>query len=145
MRIVRFFDRLEDRIRGWFSHWPILYGFVGGIGVVLFWRGVWHTADWASALLMDWRTGQTTVSLSTFPDGPLSFVIGAILLLLTGLFVSSFIGNEIIMSGLRGEKKLTERTEQEVRTETGAIAEIRERVRTIDERLEAIEKKLDKR
>lgn len=145
MRIVRFFDRLEDRIRGWFSHWPILYGFVGGVGVVLFWRGVWHTADWISALLMDWRTGETTVSLTAFPDGPLSFVIGTVLLLLTGLFVSSFIGNEIIMSGLRGEKKLTERTEQEVRTETGAIAEIRERVRTIDERLEAIEKKFDKR
>ena len=44
-KIVRFFDKLEDKIRGRLSHHPIFYALVGGIGVVLFWRGVWHTAD----------------------------------------------------------------------------------------------------
>ena len=142
--VYRFFDKLEDRVRGWLSHWPIIYAFVAGIGIVLFWRGVWHTTDWLSAILMGWRTGNQTIDLSTFPDGPISFIIGSVMLLMTGTHVSSFIGNEIIISGLRGEKKLTERTEQEVRTETGAIGEIKTDVKKIAARVEAIEKKLER-
>jgi hypothetical protein len=78
-------------------------------------------------------------------DGPFSLLLGAVLLLITGLFVSNFIGNEIIISGLRGEKKLTEKTEAEVRTETGAIAEIMEEVKKVAKKLEEIEKKLAER
>jgi hypothetical protein len=136
--MYRFFDRLEDKVRNWFSHHPISYGFLGGIGVVLFWRGVWHTADFISHIIY---TGAplpgTTIDLWGLPiwDGLLSFVIGSILLLITGLFVSSFIGNEIILSGLRGEKKLTEKTESEVRTETGALAHVLESLERIEEHL----------
>ena len=43
--IIHFFDKLEDKTRGTLSHYPFLYAFLGGIGVVLFWRGVWHTND----------------------------------------------------------------------------------------------------
>jgi hypothetical protein len=139
--LTRFFDKLEDRVRGWLSHHPILYGFFGGIGVVLFWRGVWHTADWISALLMDLRTGNATVDLAAFPDGPLSFLIGSVMLLITGLFVSNFIGNEIIISGLRGEKKLAEKTETEVKTETGAIGDIRKELKIISKRLGQLERR----
>jgi hypothetical protein len=138
--MLRFFDKLEDHVRGWFSHHPIFYGFFGGIGVVLFWRGVWHTADWISALLMDLRTGNATVDLAAFPDGPLSLLIGSVMLLMTGLFVSNFIGNEIIISGLRGEKKLAEKTEAEVKTETGAIGEIRKELKIISKRLGQLER-----
>ncbi len=127
------FDRLEDVCRGRLSHFPIPYGFIGGIGIVLFWRGVWHSADYAM-LLVRVNTGLSTTDLAheIWWDGPLSFIIGSLLLLITGLFVSNFIGNEIIMSGLRGEKKLSEKTETEVRTEVGAIAEIREEIRALN-------------
>ena len=47
--IVKFFDKLEDKTRAMLSRMPILYAFVGGIGVVLFWRGVWHTTDFLTA------------------------------------------------------------------------------------------------
>jgi hypothetical protein len=144
MTVYKFFDKLEDRARGWFSRRPILYGFVGGIGIVLFWRGVWHTADWISSKILEWELdacGANTVSCGVFPDGPLSFIIGSVLLLATGLFVSGFIGNEIIISGLRGERKLTEKTETEVRTETGAIAEIKEELKKISARLDELRKK----
>src|SRR3990167_6694358 len=87
-KIVKFIDRLEDKIRGKLSHYPILYGFIGGIGIVLFWRGVWHTAD-------DLNIGSVT-----------SLVIAVTILLVTGVFVSAFIGNRLIISGLIGEKKL---------------------------------------
>ena len=136
-----FFDKLEDKIRFWFSHYPIFYGFIGGIGVVLFWRGVWHTADYISARFIFMPESSGTLSIIDFGnpwDGLLSLIIGSILLLITGLFVSNFIGNEIIISGLRGERKLTEKTETEVRTETGAIAEIREEVRKISKIVEEI-------
>ncbi len=144
MRIIKFFDKLEDRIRGWCSHRPIKYGFVGGIGVVLFWRGVWHTTDYLSMLVSEVQFGQSSIDLAAGPwwDGPVSLIIGSVLLLMTGLLVSNFIGNEIIISGLRGEKKLAEKTEAEVKTETGAIGEIREEIKKISKRLDEIEKKL---
>lgn len=143
MYLYRFFDRLEDRVRNWFSHHPMLYGFIGGTGVVLFWRGVWHTADYISHFVYEGAAVPgTTIDLWGLPiwDGLISLVIGTVLLLITGIFVSSFIGNEIILSGLRGEKKLTEKTESEVRTETGALARALEQLDRIEKRLETIEK-----
>ena len=65
-------------------------------------------------------------------------MIGFFGLIITGLFVSSFIGNEVIMSGLRGEKRLSEKTETEIKTEVRAISDIRDEVLTISEKLEKI-------
>jgi hypothetical protein len=139
MGIVRFFDKLEDKVRGWFSHRPILYGFVSGVGIVLFWRGVWHTTDFISATWIAWHAGSQTIDLTMLPDGLISLVIGSVILLMSGIFVSQFIGNEIIISGLRGEKKLTEKTEVEVKTETGAIGDLQAAIKSIAHRLDVIE------
>jgi len=132
-----FFDKLEDKVRGRLSHFPIWYAIFGGIGIVLFWRGVWHTADYLM-LLARAHTAMSSTDLAheIWWDGPLSILVGGAILLVTGLFVSNFIGNEIIISGLRGEKKLSEKTETEVRTEVSAIADIRDEVRKISEKLE---------
>lgn len=139
--ILRFFDRLEDKVRGFLSHYPVLYGFMAGFGIVLFWRGVWHTVDTLHLYFFQFYRN-TTLDWNEVPwwDGPASLLAGSLLLLISGAFVSSFIGNEIIISGLRGEKKLTEKTENEVRTEVGAIADIKERLGDISGRLEKIEK-----
>jgi hypothetical protein len=142
MKLLRFFDKFEDAVRGALSHWPIVYGFFGGVGIVLFWRGVWHTADFVSALLIARNGGNATIDFAMLPDGPVSLLLGSIILLSTGLFVSNFIGNEIIISGLRGEKKLTEKTEVEVRTETGAIAEIQDELKDIRDALKDIKESL---
>jgi hypothetical protein len=37
--ILAFFDKLEDKTRAKLSRVPLLYAFLGGIGIVLFWRG----------------------------------------------------------------------------------------------------------
>lgn len=137
-KIIKFFDKLEDKVRGWMSHRPIIYGIVGGVGVVLFWRGVWHTADFLYAF---YATGGTSDAINAW-DGPVSFLAGLVIVLITGLLVSNFIGNEIILSGLRGEKKLVEKTEVEVKTETGAIARIQEDLKVVLKRLDDIEKKV---
>lgn len=141
-QLIKFFDKLEDRIRYRLSRFPIFYAFLGGIGIVVFWRGVWHSAD---ALMEYWANGQSsdTMSLSGLPwwDGPLSIAVGACLLLISGIFVSNFIGNEIIISGLRGEKKLAEKKPDEIKTETGAIGEIRRDVAKIADELARLNKK----
>ncbi len=94
--LINFFDNLEDKIRIFLSSKPILYAAIASVGTVLLWRGVWLTAD--------------SFSIS----GPISIIAGAIILLLCGLFVSGFIGNRILLTGMRKEKKLAEKTIDEI-------------------------------
>lgn len=101
------------------SHRPILYAFVGAVGVILVWKGVWETAEHFVWL-----------------DGPGSIVLGSVLLLLTGLFVSFFIGDSIIMSGFKREKKFAEKTEAEIKSE-------REIMQSIEAKLEHIERDVE--
>jgi hypothetical protein len=157
MKTKGFFDRVEDRIRGFLSHHPVLYALVAGVGLVLFWRGVWHMTDAISQYVINWESGCATTDLvfllkvcsfedpAFYFDGLISLVLGSLILLASGVFISELLGKEIIISGLRGEAKITEKTEVEVRTETGAIGDIRHEIRTILRRLQSIEKKLDEK
>jgi len=114
-KVIYFFDKLEDHVRGALSHFPILYAFVGGIGIVLFWKGVWETAELFPSLF-----------------GPGSIVLSVIILLMTGVFVSSFIGNEILISGLKSQKKIAEKTEEEVQTEENDLTKIRKKIEKME-------------
>lgn len=140
--IYNFCDKLEDKVRGFFSHFPIIYAMIGGIGVVLFWRGVWHTVDYIMAQItaQTLNLSSTDLGLSLWWDGPLSFAIGTTILLMTGVFVSNFIGNEIIISGLKGEKKVAEKTEKEVKTEKTELQIIQEELDILSSKLTEIEK-----
>jgi MFS superfamily sulfate permease-like transporter len=144
--LYNFFDKLEDKIRGKLSHYPIVYAFVGGVGVVTFWRGVWHTTDFFSEVIFSYQQN-ITIDIGNLPwwDGPLSILTGSILLLSTGLFVFDFIGTQAIITGLKGEKRLEEKTEEEVRIETNIIGEIKEEVNEISDRLANIEKNIGKK
>ncbi len=123
--IVRFFDRLENKIRGRLSHYPILYAFIGGIGVVLFWRGVWHIAD-------DMSLGSV-----------ISLIIGSVMLLMTGIFVSAFVGSKLIISGLVGEKKIEEKEEQELETEEMRLKNLQSTLKRVEEKLEHIDREVE--
>jgi len=125
--IVRIFDKLEDKIRGKLSHHPVLYALIGGIGVVLFWRGIWHTAD-------DINIGSI-----------ISIIIGAIILLITGVFVSSFIGSRLIISGLIGEKKLSEKEEAEIETEEAQLKNLQSTLNRLEKKLEHIDKEIEEK
>lgn len=104
MFILKFFDKLEDKVRARLSRHPIVYAFIGGIGIVLFWRGVWDLAD------------QVPV-LNGFLGAILTIAISTLILMVTGIFVSFFVTDRIILSGLKKEKKLIEKTEEEVKEE----------------------------
>jgi len=128
MKIMfKFFDKLEDMVRGSLSHHPLPYAFIGGTCVVLYWRGVWHTAD----ILESWGG-----NWGTFFSAPLQIIIIGGLLMLTGLAVSVFIGDSIIISGIKHEKKVFEKTEGEVKEEQKEII-------SVEDRLSNLEKKID--
>ncbi len=121
--IVKYFDKLEDRIRGRLSRYPILYTFIGGSAIVLFWRGVWHTVD------------QIALQLPpelVWIDGPLSIIVSCFILLITGLFVSFFVNDKIILSGIKQEKKLVEKTEIEIHKESTLLKDMDEHVVKIE-------------
>lgn len=120
----RFFDKLEDKARARLSKNPILYAFLSGIGTVLFFRGVWMIAD-----SFDFMTGLVTL------------IVSLIILLTTGVFVFHFVSDQIIISGLRQEKKLIEKTEEEVRMETVTIKEMHALLQKIEKRLGEIDSK----
>lgn len=143
-KIYRFGDRLEDKVRGRLSHYPIVYAFVGGVGIILFWRGIWHTMDF----LMEYYfsisyTSTISSNQSLWWDGPLSVIIGGVLLLITGLFVSNFIGNEIIISGLRGEKKVVEKTKQEIEEDVSVSIKMMSEIKKVSQQLDEIKKELN--
>jgi len=143
-KIYNLGDKAEDKVRGRLSHFPIIYAFLGGAGIIIFWRGIWHTADYAMEYFFATKylvAPDITVS-TLWWDGPLSILVGATILLLSGLFVTSFIGNEIIISGLKGEKKLTEKTEEDVRLDLEESGEMKKQIRDISKKLEKIEKAL---
>lgn len=96
-RIFCFFDRFEDRVRHVLSRHPVLYAFVAGVAIVLFWRGVWMFADelWFMTPLV-------------------SIAVSVVVMLLSGTFVWFFVGDQILVSGLREEKRIDEKTEEEV-------------------------------
>ncbi len=146
-RIIGFFDKLEDRVRARLAHFPIIYAVIDGVGIVLFWRGVWLTADYLSEVVVACNPGACS-SIGKIDivwwDGPVSMLFGIAILLMTGVFVSNFIGNEIIIAGLRGEKKISERVAVEERLEVGVIGEIRGEIRKISEQLDAMEEAVGK-
>ncbi|TSA45520.1 hypothetical protein D4R52_02305 [bacterium] len=123
-KIFHFFDKLEDHIRFRLSRVPILYALIGGVGVVLFWRGVWLLAD-------DVGLGHVA-----------SLVISIIILLLSGTFVWFFIGDQILISGLKAEKRMDEKTEEEIQKEEKEIKSIYQEIRKISKDLDEIKKRL---
>lgn len=126
MGILRFFDKLEDKTRAGLSRLPFVYALVGGVSLVLFWRGTWMVADVLAA-----QGG----SLGWWFSAPVSLVVSIFALLSTGLFVSFFIGDQIILSGLTHEKKVEEKTEAEVRAEGALLVDIYKKIEKIEENI----------
>jgi len=111
-KIFTFFDKLEDYVRINLSHAPIVYALVGAVGIILLWKGVWEVAEVIPGLF-----------------GIGSIVMGVIILLASGLLVSFFIGDSIIISGFKKEKKLVEKSELDIlKAEHDAAKQIIEKI-----------------
>lgn len=122
----RFFDKLVDEIRHELSKHPVIYAFIGGFATVLFWRGVWEFADYFS-----------------FLTPGVSIVVSAIILIATGTFVSFFVGETIIESGLREDKRIDQKTEEEVKKEEERVQDVYRFIAEIRHDVFEIRKRLD--
>lgn len=118
--VIKIYNRFEIKLRHKLSHWPILYAFIGSIGVILIWRGVWMIAD--------------NMGMS----GLVSMALGVFISIVTGLFVSFFVGDKIIISGIKKEKRIDEKTESEIKKEEVSLSEIKKDLREIKEDIEEI-------
>lgn len=115
--IIYLYSHLELKLRHKLSHWPILYAFIGSIGVVLIWRGVWMIAD-------DFNM-----------SGGMSLFLGVIISIISGLFVSFFVGDKIIIAGIKNEKRIDEKTEEEIKKEEVTLKEIKKDLKVIKNEL----------
>ena len=122
MKLFKIFDRLEDKIRANLSRRPRTYALIGSIGIVLLWRGVWMIAD--------------DFGLS----GLASAIFGIIILSSIGLFVSFFVGSEIIISGIKAEKRIDEKTEEEIKKESVSLKYIKSDLEEIKNKIDKIRK-----
>ncbi len=134
-KILNFFDKFEDHVRGNLSRYPILYTIIGSVAIILFWRGVWHTAD-----ILQARGG----ILGFIFYEPVNMIIVVMVLLATGLFVSYFIGDTILISGLKQQKKTTEKTEKEIKEEEGKLDDLRDSIRELKNEVEEIIEVIEK-
>lgn len=116
-KIIKIFDNLELKIRHNLSKKPLVYAFIGSVGVVLIWRGVWMIAD--------------QINLS----GIGSLVLGVFISASVGLFVSFFVGDSIIISGIKEEKRIDEKTEREIRNEKITLLDIEDKLKEIEKKL----------
>lgn len=134
--------KLLTKIHIFLSHHSVLYATVAGIGIVLFWRGVWHSVDVVHYKIEHLFSDGSSTLQYVWWDGPFSFVVGVLILWFTRAYVSSFIGNELILSGLRNEEKVVKDAEGEIHTELRAITDIKEDLEAISENLEELEEKI---
>lgn len=123
--IINFFDKLEDKIRHKLSKYAVVYALIVGFAVVLFWDGV-----------------ERFVGGFDFLTPGLSIIISVGVLLLTGTMVSFFIGNETIISGLKTERRIDQKTEADIRDEEEKIKHLHRVIEEIRQDVAEIKKKL---
>ncbi len=119
--VVHFFDKLEDSIRAHLSRFPVPYSIISGIAIVLFWRGVWHLAD--------------DIGLSSIN----SILVSLPMLLLTGVLVSYFVADRVILSGLKHEEKIVQKTADELRAEDNLLHNVAAQVQKIEKQMQKME------
>ena len=149
--IIKYFDKLEDRLRSRLSHRSILYAVIGGALTVLFWRAVWHTADKImiggnlSSMIKEAKIIFEMAGWSgvVFYE-PITLIWTLFFLLITGLFVSIMIGDRIILSGIKNEKRTDQKTEEEIRREEVEIKDIFQKIDMMSKNIEEIKNSLKK-
>ena len=122
--VTNTFLAIEDKARAFFEKFPFTHAFFAGVGVILFWRGVWELADY-------------------FEIHPvLSVVLGIVLLVGIGLFIQTFVGNAIIIKsvthGTNLDKKILQEIESEVTQEEVTLL-------TLNKKIDALVKKLEEK
>jgi len=125
------FLKIEERARAYFEQFPFIHAFLAGVGVILFWRGVWEIAD------------------INHLDPGVSIVLGVVLLTSIGLFIHTFIGNAIIIKNVKREidiekeqTKEVDRVEKELRQEEITLHHLYIKINELHDKIDHVEKHL---
>ena len=125
-KLTNAFLKLEEKARIRFEKFPFFHAFLAGVGVVLFWRGVWETSD---------HLGINSIW---------SIILGSLLLIILGLFLQTFVGNTIIIKKVEGEKKTEQKdikkVEQEVSVEEITLEVLAKKLESIETKIENLKK-----
>ncbi|HRY62833.1 MAG TPA: hypothetical protein P5056_03640 [Candidatus Paceibacterota bacterium] len=128
-KLLKFFDKLEDHVREYLSGVPVIYSLIGATAIVVFWDGISRVMD--SIEIFD-----------GFWGGMLAIFISVVVLLLTGLLVSFFVGDVIILSGIKHEKKSTDKTREELLEEEKELKDAIKKISHIEHDMEEIKQKI---
>ncbi len=118
---TNFFLKKEEKSRNYFENSPFFHAFLAGIGVVLFWRGVWEIAD--------------LLKLNPF----ISIILGIIILITIGLFLQTFVGNTIIIKKVDIEHQMDNKTKKDLEKVKKEINSEEVNLSLINNKLEKIE------
>lgn len=120
--ITQAFIIFEDKARRYFESFPFLQALLAGIGVIIFWRGIWEWLDRAQVS----------------PEA--SVILGIFILSLVGVFVQTFIGNTIIIKEVKQEELLEKKTIRTIKveedTETITLAKLSAKIDALSEKLD---------
>ena len=123
--MTSFFLNFEHKSRKYFEKHPFVQAFLAGVGVILFWRGIWEVAD----------------KLNVGPF--LSILIGILVLVSIGLFVHTFVGNAIIIKNTEKEKQFEQKARKDIGTVQTEILEEEVTLYHLVKKIESLEKKID--
>ena len=112
--VVKYFDKLEDKVRIRISRYPITFALIGGFAIVEFWRGIWQMTDF---LLLRYFG----LPMEGFWSNMISIVVGTVIILITGLYVSLFISDEVLVSGIKKDRKEFEKAIEKMQNEESQI------------------------
>lgn len=122
--VTNTFLGIEDRARAFFEKFPFVHAFLAGVGVILFWRGIWELADY-------------------FAIHPLiSVLVGVVLLVAIGLFIQTFVGNAIIIKSVTHTTNVDKRILKEIESE---VAEEEVNLLTLNKKIDALVKKIEEK
>lgn len=107
-----------------------LYAFIGGVGVVLFWHGIWEGLN---------RIYQSSTILSWVGHPAVSVTVGIILLAITGLFVFELVGREALalQDNLQNIQKTEKIVIEDVQNVKEEVEEVKEDVQSMVEEVES--------
>ena len=141
---MRFLRTFEAKLRGMLGRHRILYAFVAGVGIVLFWRGVWYLADFFSIFVLSFNGQTVTIDWAAGIDGLISVLFSSFLLISTGLFVSELMSGSILMTDIKKEEKVVEKTEQTVVEESAELPSLEKEIQHIAAEVQDLEKRVHK-
>jgi hypothetical protein len=87
---------MEEGARNFFSRIPFIQAFLAGVGVIIFWRGIW-----------EWLDNSSVSPLA-------SVIIGTVILVGVGVFLQTFIGNTIIIKSVKQEEQQEKKVLKEI-------------------------------